>query len=102
MSAGFNIKLPPPDEFGRIPAALPPPGVKSNFDNPEWIGDRVVITTAICFALSMVFVGLRLYTRVCISHAAGLEDALIAFSWVSAGFQLSKLGNPISAVVKIC
>lgn len=52
----------------------PPPGVMPNFNQPESIGYKILITTTTCVPLSLFVLLLRLYTRRFIVRAMGAED----------------------------
>lgn len=60
----------------KIPAGIPPPGVTPNFINPT--SRRVQIdTVAIALpAVALLFIFLRLYTRIFVSRAFGLDDGM--------------------------
>lgn len=45
-----------------IPATPPPLGVTPNFENPEWIGYRLIIVSAVFPVLSLCFLIPRLYS----------------------------------------
>lgn len=56
------------------PALNPPPGVTSNFINPETRANEFVITVSIALAVVLVFVSLRLYAKIWVTHSAGWDD----------------------------
>lgn len=43
-------------------AAPPPPGVTPNFEEPEWIGYRLIIVSVVFLVMSVVFLVPRLYS----------------------------------------
>jgi hypothetical protein len=45
-----------------IPAAPPPPGVTPNFDNPAWIGYRLIIVSVVFPVFGLFFLIPRLYS----------------------------------------
>lgn len=55
---------------------VPPPGVTPNYDNPEYIGHRMVTVNAVCLTLSTIIIALRVYTRGWIVQAIGVDDCL--------------------------
>ena len=57
-----------------IPVLAPPPGVRSNFDNPHSLDVDLIAVNAVFLPLMAVSVGIRLYTRVFIAHAPGWDD----------------------------
>ena len=60
-----------PMQQGIVP---PPPGVVPNFANPAYKSDGVVPVTAVFLVLSTTFLLLRLYTKLRILKAFGVED----------------------------
>ncbi|KAL8836410.1 MAG: hypothetical protein Q9176_006349 [Flavoplaca citrina] len=58
--------------FETFPALPPPPGVRSNFDNPVTRGPDVVIASSICLALMLSLVVMRFYTKIAIKRQFGL------------------------------
>ncbi|KAF2258647.1 hypothetical protein CC78DRAFT_586876 [Lojkania enalia] len=67
-------------QMANLPLQTPPPGVNSNFDNPETTGPVVVITLSIFLAIALLTVPLRIYCRVSVVKRTGLDDwlALVA------------------------
>ena len=57
-----------------LPALFPPPGVTSNFINPETRASALVITSILCTTLVVFCVAVRFYTKIHIKHAWGLDD----------------------------
>ena len=57
-----------------LPALFPPPGVTSNFVNPETRGPALVVTSAICITLMVVCVAVRFYTKIHIKKTWGWDD----------------------------
>ncbi|KAL9577510.1 MAG: hypothetical protein Q9212_006315, partial [Teloschistes hypoglaucus] len=56
------------------PLASPPPGVIPNFVNPESHAYQLVITVAVCLALVVIAVSMRLYTKHFITKSMGWDD----------------------------
>lgn len=56
------------------PAVDPPPGVISNFDNPASRGQGVIVAGVVLLLLSLLFVSIRLYTRIWVTRALGWDD----------------------------
>ena len=59
---------------GEFPAARPPPGVTANLKNPESIAERIYVLVAIFGFLALASFGVRIFTRVRILRAFGLDD----------------------------
>ena len=57
-----------------VPAYPAPPGVTANFVNPDFIGTRLIIVCAVFSFLTVVCVVLRLYVRLRITKAFGIDD----------------------------
>lgn len=57
-----------------VPAMPPPPGIVPNFENPDSRGDEIVNVYAVFLSIAFVFIVLRMYTRVAITRAVGLDD----------------------------
>lgn len=70
------------------PALAPPPGVTSNFVNPESLLTYVIVTIALCLTLTTVTIGLRIFTKVHIAKAMHWDDCesqrAIRDSWAIA------------------
>jgi hypothetical protein len=69
----------PPAALEKIlkgPAALPPPGVKSNFDHAknERSQQLVLALTIICVMLVTLATFARLYSRICVQKQIHIED----------------------------
>ncbi|KAL8654919.1 MAG: hypothetical protein Q9226_003243 [Calogaya cf. arnoldii] len=62
--------------FETFPALPPPPGVRSNFDNPVTRGPDVVIASSICLTLMLSLVVMRFYTKIAIKRKLGWDDWL--------------------------
>ncbi|KAM7188788.1 hypothetical protein V8F33_010451 [Rhypophila sp. PSN 637] len=62
------------------PAMLPPPGVTPNFVNPESIAYQPRIVICTFMPLMFVFLGARVYARVCMRHNFGFDDVLAIIS----------------------
>ncbi|KAL8994248.1 MAG: hypothetical protein Q9188_007119 [Gyalolechia gomerana] len=60
-------------DVGVVP---PPPGVKPNFDNPEYRSGGIVPLACVFIPLAAIFMALRVYTKVRIIKVFGLEDSL--------------------------
>ena len=58
----------------KIPAAAPPPGLKPNFIDPASRGSQVVAAAVALPTIAFVLVCARVYTRIFVSRAFGLDD----------------------------
>lgn len=83
----------------QIPALPPPAGVQSDFDSSETRDDLARIVVSLTYALMLVFLALRIYTRVKITNSLGVDDylSLAAGASITAftGISLSLLGSPL-------
>ena len=60
---------------GDLPAAPPPPGVRPNLEDPDSIASRIYAVTAIFGILALASFSIRIFTRVRILRAFGLDDS---------------------------
>ena len=63
-----------PSYYANLPVGAPPPGVVSNFDHPSTRATEVRITMGICLGITSVFIVLRLYVKILITHMWGWDD----------------------------
>ncbi|KAH7042226.1 hypothetical protein B0J12DRAFT_605416 [Macrophomina phaseolina] len=78
----YSPVLSPREEIlGVIP---PPPGVTPNFINPTSLAHIVLIANILFPLMSALFVTLRLYTTGLIMRTVGIDDYIIALSWLLA------------------
>lgn len=63
-----------PGLLAMIPAAQPPNGTFSNFENPESLDRLANLTVYICLPLTMAPLLMRLYTRAKIMRSWGADD----------------------------
>lgn len=68
--------------FFEEPAMAPPPGVQSNFTNPNDLSDNFVIMCAVCAVVTGLFVAMRFYTRYMLTHKFILEDLVLLSGWI--------------------
>ncbi|KAH7333200.1 hypothetical protein BKA65DRAFT_41316 [Rhexocercosporidium sp. MPI-PUGE-AT-0058] len=70
---------------------IPPPlGVTSNFENPEYIGDVVIVSNLVLLVLSTLLFFTRIYTRRMVVHSVDFGDYALAMGWfLSLGFFVS-------------
>ncbi|KAF2872624.1 hypothetical protein BDV95DRAFT_391473 [Massariosphaeria phaeospora] len=67
------------------PGLEPPPGVKSNFDNPvKTVYTASIATQVLCISIVGVIVAVRVYTRTHILCSFGLDDWLLVFGFLFA------------------
>ena len=63
------------DRLHHVPALAPPPGVKSNFINPESQALMVVVASVLCLALIIPISLLRFYTSLWIKKSLKADDS---------------------------
>ena len=63
-----------PFDMGNQVVQSPPPGVVSNFENPESLTLQSHITAGILTVLLLLTVGLRAYCKIIITRNWGLDD----------------------------
>ncbi|KAH7220462.1 uncharacterized protein BKA55DRAFT_217051 [Fusarium redolens] len=68
----------------RPPAGPPPPGITSDFLNPPSTAHKIIVVSVAFSVLSSLFIALRLYTILSITHQRGTDDYLLVISWVLA------------------
>lgn len=56
------------------PLALPPPGIKANFQNPESRASWIYIAAAVCLPLIILFASLRFYAKLYLTKARTWDD----------------------------
>lgn len=59
---------------GAIVAIKPPPGITPNFENPETKAPQLISVVVGFLTVTSFFVLLRVYTRIYISKAFGIDD----------------------------
>ena len=64
-------------DLSKIPALDPPPGITSNFLDPVNRANITVIPCAGIVAVMILFVFLRMYTKIYITHSTGWDDCKI-------------------------
>lgn len=60
-----------------LPGMAPPPGVTSNFVDPQSLQIYNVITLTVCMTISTLFVAMRIYTNARITRSLNWEDCMI-------------------------
>ena len=79
-------------DYSKIPSAAPPPGVIPNFVNPETNAPMTTIVITILLPLTLLFVSMRVYSNLWVSHKFYKSDcghfpsALTVF--VANGYQM--------------
>ena len=58
-----TIQLPPGVDLCLVPAAMPPPGVVPNFDNPESLATANIAVTVVMLTISTIFLAVRVFTN---------------------------------------
>jgi hypothetical protein len=69
--SGSGTQMP---DLTKIPAAPPPPGVKSNFNNPDNYKTQNIILHSIVLSLVTLAVLMRVYTRAFVKKTFGVDD----------------------------
>ncbi len=64
----------PSDWLQNLPALLPPPGVQSNFDNPETQSATLIKVNVVFLALMLVMVTIRMYTKGILTRKIWWDD----------------------------
>ena len=62
------------DYAAHLPATTPPEGVVPNFDNPVTRDTEIYVGMGICIGITVVFVTLRLYVKLAVTHMWGWDD----------------------------
>ncbi len=60
--------------FENVPALAPPVGLTSHLDQPEPNNEVPLVACFLSLALVLVFVALRLYSRISITRSIGCDD----------------------------
>jgi len=68
------VQLPPISVMAKWP--------KPNYVNPETTGAGLLITNCVMLSVSLVVIGIRIYTRVWISNNFGWDDVFILLALV--------------------
>lgn len=63
-----------PSYYANLPASAPPPGVIPNLDHPQSRAIEAHIGMGICIGVTLVFVVLRMYVKLAITHMWGWDD----------------------------
>lgn len=64
---------------GIFPAAEPPPGVIPNFDHPQSRAIVEYVGVGICLGVTLIFVLLRVYVKLVVTHAWGWDDGELPY-----------------------
>lgn len=64
----------------KTPAAAPPPGIPSNFVDPETGSGATIAVSVVMLFLILVVVSGRLYHSACVSCSVGLDDCALLSS----------------------
>ncbi|KAF2973000.1 hypothetical protein GQX73_g499 [Xylaria multiplex] len=63
-----------PEQLAQLPVVPPPPGVQSNFDNPDSNAASGIIAISVILALMLLVVAMRMYSRIVIVKNPGPDD----------------------------
>lgn len=62
----------------------PPPSGPVDFrSTPDYLGDRTIVLNSVMIAFSVIFVGLRLYSRLFVAKRPGLDDVFAVLALIS-------------------
>lgn len=61
-------------DLSKIPAAPPPPGIIPNFIDPPSLANMPRIFTYITLPPMILFLAMRMYVRIFVTHKIGLDD----------------------------
>ncbi|KAK7743727.1 hypothetical protein SLS62_010458 [Diatrype stigma] len=68
-------------DLTKVPAAVPPPGIVSNFNSTDNYKHQNIILHSVVLAATTVAIAVRLYTRAVIKRTIGEDDWLALLSW---------------------
>lgn len=66
-------------DYSNLPAGAPPLGVKSNFDHAKSRAIDAHVTMGIFIVLTTIFVLLRVYVKLAVTHMWGWDDCKLSF-----------------------
>ena len=70
----MSLQIPPGVPLSEIPAAVPPAGLTSNFDNPQSLERLVIGVCALMVILTLSFVTTRVYLALQSKHKLALDE----------------------------
>ncbi len=82
-----------PEQLAQLPAGQPPPGVVSNFDNPDSIAGSAIAPISFFLAVMIIVMAMRMYCRVFILKSVGLDD------WTALLASVSSYHAPTSKIM---
>ena len=65
-----------PVDYANLPAGNPPAGVLPNFEHPQTRDMDLYVGIGLCIGITMVFIILRLYVKLCITQLWGWDDGM--------------------------
>lgn len=83
-------------DLSKIPAASPPPGVVPNFVDPPSQAHIPRIFTYVTLPPMLLFIALRIYARIVITHKFGLDDCELFENFLVNDISLHS-ARPLSA-----
>ena len=81
----MSSKLPNEVPLSRVPSAVPPPGLSSNFVNPPTLHPAIVAVCSVMTSLTLFFVLIRLHLHLHSGHKFGLDDCMMPFILILTG-----------------
>ena len=67
-----------------LPGLPPPPGITANFTHPRNRGPVLIIVNGTLLGLMMIFIAIRVYTKLAIIRKVSWDDLTISFSALGA------------------
>lgn len=93
------MELPPGTDLSKVPIGPPPPGVIPNFVNPKSTAGEATAVTIVFTIVMLLFVLVRMYTKIFVSRSRGWDDCTCAVNPVSIK---SLLMAPIDVCILAC
>lgn len=75
------VSLPAGIDLSTIPLALPPPGMTSNFANPESLANVMMSIELFIFVLTAFVVIVRLFSNYKATRGLGWDDCINLWQW---------------------
>lgn len=70
------------EDYSNLPAGTPPPGIRPNFEHGESRAIDAHIAMGISMSLSTIFILLRVYVKLAVTHMWGWDDCTFFLSFV--------------------
>ena len=89
----MDTSLPSGIDLATIPVASPPPGVTSNFVNPESLAPTIIAVSVASSVLCLLQLSARIYGAIRITRSPGLDDCAVVLAF---GFSMAYTGLVLS------